>query len=74
MFALSPEIPNDGVALAGDLDPALKQKITDALLAYGETEDGSKVLQSIYRISKFAPADLASLDVVREAAEKLGAK
>jgi len=72
VFALSPEIPNDGVALAGDLDRALKQRITDALLAYGETEEGSAVLTSIYRISKFAPADLSSLDVVREAAAKLG--
>ncbi len=72
VFALSPEIPNDGVALAGDLDPALKQQITDALIAYGQTEEGSEVLQSIYRISEFAPADLASLDVVREAAAKLG--
>jgi phosphonate transport system substrate-binding protein len=72
VFALSPEIPNDGVALAGDLDGALKQKITDALLAYGETEAGSKVLSSIYRISKFAPADLASLDIARQAVEKLG--
>ena len=62
------------MALAGDLDAGLKQKITDALLAYGETEAGSKVLTSIYRISKFAPADLASLDVVREAAAKLGAQ
>ncbi len=40
IFALSPEIPNDGVALAGDLDAGLKQKITDALLAFGETEAG----------------------------------
>ena len=60
------------MAVAGDLDPALKQQITDALLAYGQTEEGSEVLTSIYRISEFAPADLASLDVVREAAAKLG--
>jgi phosphonate transport system substrate-binding protein len=72
VFALSPEIPNDGVALAGDLDQGLKDKITAALLAYGDTDEGSKVLQSIYRISKFAPADLASLDIARQAVEKLG--
>lgn len=71
VFALSPEIPNDGVAVAGDLDAGLKQQIADALLAYGETEEGSAVLTSIYRISKFAPADLASLDIVREAAAKV---
>ncbi len=73
VFALSPEIPNDGVALAGDLDGALKQKITDALLAYGQTEEGSKVLQSIYQINNFAPADLASLDIGRQAAAAIGA-
>ncbi len=50
------------------------RRSSDALLAYGNTEEGSKVLNSIYRISKFAPADLASLDIVREAAQKLGAK
>lgn len=73
VFALSPEIPNDGVAVAGDLDAGLKQKIADALIAYGKTEDGSKVLQSIYQISNFAPADLASLDIVRQAAAAIGA-
>jgi phosphonate transport system substrate-binding protein len=72
VFALSPEIPNDGVALAGDLDAGLKEAITAALLAYGQTDEGSAVLQSIYRISQFAPADLASLDIARQAVEKLG--
>jgi phosphonate transport system substrate-binding protein len=74
VFALSPEIPNDGIAVAGDLDAGLKQKISDALIAYGNTPEGSAVLTKIYRISKFAPADLASLDVVREAIQKLGLK
>lgn len=73
VFALSPEIPNDGVAVAGDLDPSLKQAIADALLAYGETEEGSAVLQSIYSISNFEPVDLASLDIVRQAAAQIGA-
>jgi hypothetical protein len=31
------------------------------------------VLNSIYEIDEFAPADLAAFDVVREAAEKIGA-
>jgi phosphonate transport system substrate-binding protein len=73
VFALSPEIPNDGVAVAGDLDAGLKQRIADALVAYGQTEDGSKVLQSIYQISNFEPVDLASLDIVRQAAASVGA-
>jgi phosphonate transport system substrate-binding protein len=73
VFAYSQEIPNDGVAVAGDLDAGLKQRIADALIAYAGTEDGKAVLDSIYEIDEFAPADLTAFDVVREAAEKVGA-
>ena len=74
VFALSEEIPNDGVALSSDLSPALQKKITTALEDYSNTEEGSAVLTSIYSITKLAPADPDSLDVVARAAEKLGLK
>jgi phosphonate transport system substrate-binding protein len=72
VFAYSQEIPNDGVAVAGNLPDDLKQQIADALIAFSETEEGAAVLDSIYEIDEFAPADLDSFDVVREAAEELG--
>jgi len=72
VFALSEEIPNDGVALSSDLSPALQKKITTALEDYSNTEAGSAVLTSIYSITKLAPADPKSLDVVARAAKKLG--
>lgn len=72
VFALTDEIPNDGVALTKDLPPALQDQITQALEDYSTSPDGSKVLKSIYSISKLAPADPASLDVVARAAAKLG--
>jgi len=74
VFALSDEIPNDGVALSKDLSPALQKKITAALEDYSNTEEGSKTLTEIYSITKLAPADPASLDVVARAADKLGLK
>ncbi|WP_353113791.1 phosphate/phosphite/phosphonate ABC transporter substrate-binding protein [Microbacterium sp.] len=74
VFALTDEIPNDGVALSKDLSPALQKKITTALEDFSNTEEGSKILQSIYSITKLAPADPKSLDVVARAAEKLGLK
>jgi phosphonate transport system substrate-binding protein len=74
VFALSNEIPNDGVALTKDLSPELQQKITTALADYSATAEGSQVLTSIYSITKLAPADPASLDVVARAAAKLGLK
>jgi phosphonate transport system substrate-binding protein len=72
VFALSPEIPNDGVAVRGDLPDELKQQIGDALIAYAETEEGKAVLDSVYEIDEFAPADLEAFDIVRQAAEELG--
>lgn len=72
VFALTEEIPNDGVALAASLSPELQERITTALEDYSNTPEGSQVLTDIYSISKLAPADPSSLDVVARAAEKLG--
>jgi phosphonate transport system substrate-binding protein len=72
VFALSPEIPNDGVAVRGELPDELKQQIADALIAYAETDEGKEVLDSVYEIDEFAPADLEAFDIVRQAADELG--
>jgi phosphonate transport system substrate-binding protein len=72
VFALTDEIPNDGVALTKSLSPKLQNKITKALEDYSNTPDGSKVLTSIYSITKLAPANPKTLTVVADAAKKLG--
>lgn len=72
VFALTDEIPNDGVAVSKDLSPELQDRITKALEDYSNSTDGSAVLQSIYSITKLAPADPSSLDVVARAAQTLG--
>jgi phosphonate transport system substrate-binding protein len=72
VFALTDEIPNDGVALTKDLSPKLQDKITKALEDYSDTPEGSKVLTSIYSITKLAPANPKTLSVVADAATKLG--
>lgn len=72
VFALSDPIPNDGVAVSSTLSPELQDKISTALADYSNTEAGSAVLKSIYSITKLAPADPASLDVVARAAQQLG--
>ncbi|WP_040163851.1 phosphate/phosphite/phosphonate ABC transporter substrate-binding protein [Microbacterium gorillae] len=72
VFALTDEIPNDGVALSSDLSADLQKRITTALEDYSNSAEGSKVLESIYSITKLAPADPSSLDVVANAAQALG--
>ncbi|MCM3779936.1 phosphate/phosphite/phosphonate ABC transporter substrate-binding protein [Microbacterium hydrocarbonoxydans] len=72
VFAMTEEIPNDGVALSSDLSPELQERITTALEDFSNTEDGSAILESIYSITKLAPANPDSLDVVARAAQALG--
>lgn len=72
VFAYGPEIPNDGVAVAGSLPDDLKQQIKDALLAYAETEEGAAVLDEIYNITAFGEPNLESLEIVRQAVSELG--
>lgn len=72
VFAYGGEIPNDGVAVAGDLPDDLKTDIKDALMAYAETEEGAAVLDSIYEITAFTDPNLEALDLVRQAVDELG--
>lgn len=72
VFAYGGEIPNDGVAVSGDLSADLQQRIADALTAYAETEEGAEVLDSIYQITAFTEPNLEALELVRQAVEELG--
>lgn len=74
VFAMTEEIPNDGVALSKELSQQWQDKIAKALEDYSNTPEGSEVLTSIYSITKLAPANPDSLDVVARAAQKLGLK
>ncbi|MBN9097326.1 MULTISPECIES: phosphate/phosphite/phosphonate ABC transporter substrate-binding protein [unclassified Pseudonocardia] len=71
-FALTDEIPNDGVSLSGKLSPEWQQKITTALTDYAGTPDGVAALTAIYQITGLAPADLAALQRTQEAAASIG--
>lgn len=72
VFAYGPEIPNDGIAVAGDLPDDLKQQIKDALMAYAETEEGAEVLESIYQITDFTEPNIEGLELVQQAVDQLG--
>lgn len=72
VFALTKEIPNDGVSLGGNLTKAWQDKISQALLAYAATPDGVKTLESIYQISGLVKADPAKLQETQQVAATLG--
>jgi len=72
VFAYGPEIPNDGIAVSGDLPTELKAAIKQALLDYAATDAGKEVLDSIYQITAFTDPNLDALQIIRDAVEKLG--
>lgn len=72
VFASSPEIPNDGVAVSGDLSAEAQQQVADAFLAIADTEEGLAVLDAVYSIEGLVPADVEALDAARQVAENFG--
>jgi len=74
----SPPIPESGIVVREDLDPAIKEKIRSFFLTYGqgdtpEAERQRKVLAGL-NYSRFNPADDSYLNPIREmvADQKLG--
>jgi phosphonate transport system substrate-binding protein len=72
VFAYGGEIPNDGIAVAGDLPEDLKADIKQALMDFAATEEGAAVLDSIYQITAFTDPNLEALELVRQAVDELG--
>jgi phosphonate transport system substrate-binding protein len=72
VFALTDEIPNDGVSLSSNLSKKWQTKISDALKDYAGTPEGVKALTAIYQITGLVDADPASLKKTQEAAASIG--
>lgn len=72
VFNITEEIPNDIVAVRGDLPDDLKQAIFDLTKAFLATDEGEAIFDEIYGWTDVQVAIDSDFDVVREAAEKLG--
>lgn len=72
VFALTDQIPNDGVSLSSALSPQWQKKIADAMKAYAATADGKAALGAIYQITGLTDADPASLQKTQQAAASIG--
>ncbi|ALE06509.1 phosphate ABC transporter substrate-binding protein [Arthrobacter sp. ERGS1:01] len=72
VFALTDEIPNDGMSISSKLSPEWQKKVSDAMLDYAGTPDGVKALTAIYQITGMKAADPASLKKTQAAAHSIG--
>jgi len=67
VFNLTGEIPNDVVAVRGELPDDLKQAVFDATEAYLATEEGELVFDEIYGWTGIRKAVDSDFDIVRAA-------
>lgn len=72
VFAYSESIPNDGIAVAGDLSDEDQQAISDAFMALTETEEGLTALEEVYNIEDLTEANIDALDAARDVAANFG--
>lgn len=72
VFALTNEIPNDGVSLSSNLSPEWQQKISDALEDYASTPAGVEALTAIYQITGLDKADPTALQQAQTEANSIG--
>lgn len=72
VFNITDDIPNDVVAVNGNLPQSLKDAIFDAISEYLDTDEGDAVLDEIYGWTDVRRANEADFDIIREAAVKLG--
>lgn len=72
VFAWSPEIPNDGVSVRGELPEETRTAIADAMTAVIATPEGAAAFDAVYSIEGLVPADLEQLDVARQVAANFG--
>jgi phosphonate transport system substrate-binding protein len=72
VFALTDQIPNDGVSLSSGLSAEWQKKIAEAMKDYAGTDEGKAALSAIYQITGLTDADPASLQKTQKAAASIG--
>ena len=70
VFNLTPEIPNEVVAISTLVPSSLKVAIYDAMVSFLSTDEGEAVMDEIAGWTDIRPAVESDFDVVRQAAEE----
>lgn len=72
VFALTDEVPNDGMSITGKMNAEWQNKVKNAMLDYAGTSDGVATLTAIYQITGMKPADVEALGQTQAAARTIG--
>lgn len=71
ILEVTEDIPNDTISVHADMNDEWKQKIADAFIDIGQTEEGGQIIYDVYSHRGYAPSQDSNFDIVREYAEKI---
>jgi phosphonate transport system substrate-binding protein len=71
VFAITPEVPHDVLAVRRHLPESLKDAVREAVVGYLQTPEGVDVFTQVYGWTEVRPARDSDFDIVREAAVAL---
>lgn len=74
VFAYTDKIPNDTISLRKGMDPAVKAKVVAALKKIASTDEGKKLLKSIYTWDGMEEAKDEEYEIVRRVQKAMGIK
>ncbi|MBY7141618.1 phosphate/phosphite/phosphonate ABC transporter substrate-binding protein [Virgibacillus sp. NKC19-3] len=64
-------IPNDTIAVQTNMDEEWKEKIQQAFISVGESEEGREIVRDIYTHEGYVESQDSNFDIVREYSERI---
>ncbi|MBM3267919.1 MAG: phosphate/phosphite/phosphonate ABC transporter substrate-binding protein [Candidatus Sericytochromatia bacterium] len=74
VVAYSDPIPDQGIAVNPDLDPALQKKVADFFVRLSDTPEGRKMIAKFYQVDEFVPAAETDWKPIEDAFAAIGRK
>nr|WP_059104538.1 phosphate/phosphite/phosphonate ABC transporter substrate-binding protein [Shouchella shacheensis] len=64
-------IPNDTISVRSDMDPEWMEKIQQAFITIGESEEGREIIYDVYTHQGYVESDDSNFDIVRDYEERV---
>ncbi|WP_152657534.1 phosphate/phosphite/phosphonate ABC transporter substrate-binding protein [Oceanobacillus sp. CFH 90083] len=71
VIAYTEPIPNDTIAVQTDMDDEWKEKIQQAFINIGQSEEGLEIVRDIYTHEGYVESQDSNFDIVREYSERI---
>lgn len=71
VIATTEMIPNDTISVRADMSEEWQEKLQDAFIAIGESEEGRQIIFDVYSHEGYMKSDDSKFDIVRDYADRI---